>query len=428
MVKKILFSISVSTLLYSAPNLNSLDDFKLYPQEINPYTCNITESKTSLVDKNIYSSYYSPWRNKLLVKKNSIEWMRTTYSYKKGYSENMSKYDKQEFTSIINNANFNEYGKNLKKGITLSSLNVRSLPTEKPYTASPDRAGEGLPFDYFQNSGIMPNTPIQIANKSVDGEWVFIISKSIYGWVKERDIAYINDTKIKNIKNLKQGFVIKDNIVLKDSKKLFLSKARIGMILPILRENSNYYTVLVASSDSNHNALLKESKIEKKYISDKPLKFNKKNAEMILSELLGINYGWGGLYQNRDCSSTLQDYFLTFGKLLPRNSKQQSNAGKKINLSKKKTSEKIELIKKYGKPFRTLLHKRGHIVLYLGTYKDKIMIFHNMWGVKYYDENSIEQREVVGGSVISSLFLGDEIQGDKKAPLLIDSIDTITIL
>ena len=44
-------------------------------------------------------------------------------------------------------------------------------------------------------------------------------------------------------------------------------------------------------------------------------------------QLLHTPYGWGGTGSQRDCSRLLMDLFASFGVLLPRNSRQQAQAG-----------------------------------------------------------------------------------------------------
>ena len=50
-----------------------------------------------------------------------------------------------------------------------------------------------------------------------------------------------------------------------------------------------------------------------------------------MTQLLDEAYGWGGLLNNRDCSSFTQDYFAPFGKFLHRNSKAQTTNGKLLD-------------------------------------------------------------------------------------------------
>ena len=43
-------------------------------------------------------------------------------------------------------------------------------------------------------------------------------------------------------------------------------------------------------------------------------------------------YGYGGLYDNRDCSAMTRDLFAPFGLYLPRNSSEQARGGKVVPL------------------------------------------------------------------------------------------------
>ena len=78
----------------------------------------------------------------------------------------------------------------------------------------------------------------------------------------------------------------------------------------------------------------------------------------------------------------LMDIYSSFGILLPRNSSKQGAVGKVIDLSKLDDASKIEMIKEKAIPFETFLYKQGHIVLYVGIYNNKIIVFHNKWGIK----------------------------------------------
>ena len=137
-----------------------------------------------------------------------------------------------------------------------------------------------------------------------------------------------------------------------------------------------------------------------------------------MDDVSKTNYGWGGMYGQRDCSSTLRDMFAPFGIWLPRNSFQQSKIGKVIDLSSLTDDEKIGIIKEKAIPFQTLLYKRGHIVLYVGTINDEIIIFHNTWGIKTKEVEK-EGRVVIGKTIFSTLKLGQNQKNyDKEAEIL----------
>ena len=102
------------------------------------------------------------------------------------------------------------------------------------------------------------------------------------------------------------------------------------MMFALIDENKNEYTVLSVSSYKHNKPLFLKSKISKNISTNKILKFTKENLNMIVREVSKTNYGWGGLYGQRDCSSMLRDLYAPFGIWLPRNSSRQAKIGKVI--------------------------------------------------------------------------------------------------
>jgi hypothetical protein len=126
---------------------------------------------------------------------------------------------------------------------------------------------------------------------------------------------------------------------------------------------------------------------------------------------MGQTYGWGGLYENRDCSALIQDLFAGFGLPLPRNSKDQADAGENISLEGLSGPEKQAMIRTQGIPLQTLLYMPGHIMLYLGPdpASDQPVICHAMWGITTRPPLSTHTgRLVVGRTVITTLAPGKE--------------------
>ena len=105
----------------------------------------------------------------------------------------------------------------------------------------------------------------------------------------------------------------------------------------------------------------------------------------------------------------LRDFFAPFGIWLPRNSYQQSQVGRKVMLEGLDDETKRKTIIEQAIPFETLLYKEGHIVLYLGTYHDEIVVMHDVWGVKTMQDEE-EGRVIIGKNVISTLHLGKELK------------------
>jgi cell wall-associated NlpC family hydrolase len=263
-------------------------------------------------------------------------------------------------------------------------------------------AGEGYPFDYNQNTSIKINAPLYISHYSKDKAWVYVSSSFAAGWIPFHDIALVDD-------KLASKFFESDAlyITIKDKTPIykngfFREYTYMGTIFPFRKNKLS--TVIrdttgkgyLSTIDTNNN------------IVPFPLPFNEKNIVYVINEMLGQKYGWGGLYNNRDCSLLTKDYFALFGQAIERNSFGQTKNGTYIDAKNFSDQEKLSFIKEKGIPFLTLIYIKGHIGLYLGTYNDTPLMFHATWGIKTLDEQNDNGRIIVGKSVISSLELGKE--------------------
>jgi hypothetical protein len=303
--------------------------------------------------------------------------------------------------------NYEAYGSLNKKAISLYYLNLRSFPTQKPVFKDPQRAGEGFPFDYLQNSGIHANEPLYVSHLSSDGAWAYVFTSYATGWVPLRKISFLDDAVTKVWKNARQIELVDEYYPITDLDGNFVYKSRVGMRLPLVSIEKDHYLALSVTAGKNHSPTYTKVKIPFYVGREGKMILNADNLKHIADLMLQSNYGWGGVYQERDCSSTLRDLYAPFGIWLPRNSSEQSKVGKVIPLEEMDLQEKEEVIIKEGVPFETLLYKKGHILLYLGLYNGKIAVLHNAWGVKTM-KNGIEGRKIIGKTVISSLNIGKE--------------------
>ncbi|MFK5937354.1 MAG: SH3 domain-containing protein [Sulfurimonas sp.] len=388
-------------------------------QNSHDYTSNMMYEDLNVSQKKFELSYFKPWNifdgSEL---KGNVDWALKTYKVGYSYGENLQLLSQSFFDNMKSNSNFENYSSVNKQAITLGQVNIRALPTDKPLLLDPNKAGEGFPFDYLQNTTIAANKPIFVTHYSKDKEWVHVISSFAYGWIKVNKFAFLQKYQTDLWQKAKQVFILKDDIPIYSSAGDFLFKSRIGMMLALVDEDENSFTVLAVSRYKQSQPLFIKAKLSKNIANKGFIDFNAKNLDKLISELQNSNYGWGGVYGQRDCSSTLKDMFTPFGLWLPRNSYQQSKIGSKISLNGLSGDEKIKLIKEKAIPFKTLLYKKGHIVLYTGIVNNKITIFQNMWGIKTKKEGK-EGRFIVGKTIFSTLNLGDNLSTfDDNASLL----------
>jgi hypothetical protein len=266
-----------------------------------------------------------------------------------------------------------------------------------------------------------------VSHYSKDKEWVYVLSSYAAGWTEIKNIAFLNEEEIKTLEKKEYLFVYRDNKNIYDLKGNFKYKTKIGMFIPMIQETKNNYISYSITQRKNLTAEFNMVKISKSFATRGILRFSSNNLNIVLNDILKSKYGWGGSFNERDCSSTLKDYLTPFGIWLPRNSSQQARIGKKFDIKKLSNKDKIETIKKNAIPFQTLIHKKGHILLYIGVYNDNVMVLHNVWGVKTLI-NGKEGRKVIGKTVISTLELGKELEGYDEKNSLINKIDSFNII
>jgi cell wall-associated NlpC family hydrolase len=263
-----------------------------------------------------------------------------------------------------------------------------------------------------------------------DKAWVLAETPYAVGWMSARNIARVDANFVKTWETGRYAVIIKDKIPIYDEEGRFFFKVPLGSVFPKLKEDTKKIKLLVAVTDQDGNAIMKSTVVSKDAAVSKPLKLTTSNIAKMANELINESYGWGGLYQNRDCSAMTKDMFAPFGFWLPRHSADQAKEGGTfIDLQNLSPKEKELIILKQGIPYLTLIWRRGHIMLYIGSYQGNILVFHNLWGVRTKDFLGRETRKIVGHAAITTLHPGIEFQdGDNPEMGYLDGIRGMTLL
>ena len=433
---KLLYGLCIITLFVgcsvkepvSVPAKQEPQVLKHISQDIPLYASNFLDKDSNISQKKFEEHYFSAWNvdtSKYNVK--SIQWAFNTFKFGDSYGENLQLIEKNFFTKMKNNANYESFASINKNALSLHELNIRAFPSDKPLLRDPNRAGEGFPFDYLQNTSIHANKPLFITHYSKDKEWAHIFSSFAYGWVKTNEIVILEKYQVALWKDAKQVFITKEDTPVYDKEGNFLFNTKLGMMFALIEEDKNFFTVLAVSSYKFNKPLFLKVKLSKDIAHKNIIAFDQKNITAITQEILQSNYGWGGMYGQRDCSSTLRDFYAPFGIWLPRNSYQQSKIGKVLSLKDLTIDEKRIFIKAKAKPFKTLLYKKGHIVLYTGIVNGEITILQNIWGVKTIEEG-VEGRYIVGKTIFSTLQLGSELNIYDKNTSVLQKLQSMNTL
>lgn len=406
-----------------------LKDLQTFPQSAEAYTDNIRPYPQLLPLQETYDNkYFEPWNYaRPPFRIEDILWPYASYTYEKSYGIDLQFIPPEWFAKMYYKGNYEHYGMLNKKAISLSYVNLRSFPTQKPLYRDPSRAGEGFPFDYMQNSGIHANEPLFVSHLSEEGDWAYVFTAYATGWVPLRKISFVSDKVAESWQKARQVEILDEFYPIKDLRGQFVFYGRVGMRLPLVSIEEEHYVALAITPGKNHTSAYTKVKIPFNVGDEGQLLLNASNLKRIVDLMLRSNYGWGGLFQERDCSSMLRDLYAPFGIWLPRNSSEQAKTGKIISLEGLTLEQKRELIIKEGVPFETLIYKPGHILLYLGMHKGEIAVLHNAWGVKTL-QDGVEGRKIIGKTVITSLHMGEEVEGYDSEKGLLSQIRSINII
>jgi hypothetical protein len=411
------------------------------------------------MDADFNARYFRPWHVKpdsLAVALENVPGPDETFLPKylddpEYYGENKRRHSDKRRRQLKEKVDFSGFPSVHQQGITIRHTNIRRLPIAQPGYDRYDKAGEGFPFDYFQETALWANAPVLVLHKSTDGAWSYVLTASYKGWIPTNDLALTDEKFMKEWERGQYCAVMTDEIAVHSKGGRFLFTGKLGMLLPHVPKGDDASTrqVYAAVSNANGQAVIKTCQLNNQQVLPKPLPFDGKYLQRTISELHGNPYGWGGFWENRDCSSSIKDLYVPFGIWVPRNSADQAHCGKTTIELPEDSDQKLALIKEKGVPFLTILYKRGHAMLYVGLNEEgEPLIFHTVWGLKSYhkapgmavilkkyplegmhfneDKELFESRKIIGQTAITTLTIGEEDLAIRRR--IIDELTFMTVL
>lgn len=411
----LLFSLSACT----AKQPGMIQDLEVLPQDAGYY---VQHPDNLLIDPQIQNKFYQnflndffgPWnRDQPGYSADEVFWGLERYKHRDIYGENNLPLPPGWIQEMEQKSDTERYPSVHLPAITVVHTSMRVLPTHRPVFYNPSRPGEGFPFDYMQNTLVPAGTPILITHVSTNQEWALAETEFAAGWIRWNEAALVDQDFISAYQtDFLAGFTA-DNISLIDEKGNFLASGRVGMSLPLISydRETGISTAIMPVRNARGHAESVQIKVSQNNLLPMPFHPDEGNFSAILNAMMGQAYGWGGLYENRDCSALLKDIFSGFGIFLPRNSRAQAEAGKIIHLQGLSASEKDNIIRTQGKPWLSILYMPGHVMLYIGQDPNtgQTAAYHSMWGLRTKQGFGETGRWVIGRTVITSLEPGREM-------------------
>ncbi len=317
-----------------------------------------------------------------------------------------------------------------RPGIALRTTSLRAMPTSHPLIEDPSIPGQGFAFDMLQNGLVDAGEPLWLSHCSASGRWVFVFTSFASGWILERDAAAIRPEAAEALRQMTPVAVVEEGFPVRSGAGRFLFSGRIGMILPSVgRDDGDGVRVLVpAGRDGNDQVLFETVTLGAGRAVPVPLDPTLAHLAALAAGMSGLPYGWGGLFEGRDCSSFVRDFFMPFGLWLPRNSRDQASAGRRIDLHGLDAAAKARRIVERGRPFATLLTKPGHVALYVGRDREgNPVILHGAWDLSVRVGGTAFRRHM-GRIVLTTLRAAPPRGRNACAPTLLAELETMTLL
>ncbi|WP_418764820.1 NlpC/P60 family N-terminal domain-containing protein [Mailhella sp.] len=368
--------------------------------------------------------FFSPWEAGAMAKSTlrEFEAVMNWTPGKRGYAENLRPWTDAAWENMRYNAALDAVSGRGRAAIVTRNADLRLAPTVKPRFARVEGAGQGWPFDDFQQSSVAVGTPLMAYHASRDGAWLLVRAPMAWGWIAADSVAFADEDFQRTWKAAPLGAVVKEGVSLK-SAGAFLALANIGAVLPM-----NGSSLLVPVRGSDARAGVVSAPVEAGDALPMPQPLTARAVAVVGDRMMGESYGWGGMYGNRDCSAMMRDLFASFGVWLPRNSSAQAKAGDFHSLQGLSADAKEKAILQGAEPFRTLLWLPGHIGLYVGSFAGDPVFFHDIWGVRSRLRDGREGRVILGRAVITGLRPGAERSDSDPRGLLIERMRGYSII
>ena len=419
---------------FTSPRVE-LPDLSTYPQNASVYARQTPDwtadpkererRKHSFVQK-----YFRPWHSDQPIHSRAkLFWPLHAVGRQQYFAENTRPRSRQWLDALRDKADPEAFPSESQCGIALTNTDLRALPTRKPAFHDFQHAGQGYPFDTFQNSALWAGTPVHIVHATKSRDWLLVETDWIFGWVPGRDIGLVDADFIEAFQSTDLIAFVQDQTAVIDQQGIFRFTGHIGGLLPLVHHQNRSAEVLVPVTGTDRQAHLRTALLKPGVWTDFPMPVTGRNLARVADALLGQTYGWGGLYENRDCSALTRDLYTPFAIWLPRNSAQQAQVPRTISLDHLRAREKERRILEQGLPFLTLISMPGHIMIYIGALNNRPLVMHAMWGLKTWSPFHGEGRYVVGQSVITSLSPGQGLPAPLQPRIaLIERIQGMSVL
>lgn len=276
----------------------------------------------------------------------------------------------------------------LRCAYTIRRTSIRSFPTRLLVTDDPG----DLEFDLFQETALDPAEPVIVLHESVSGKWCFVQASFYKGWVPVADLAVATSREDWLLYLQADSFLVVTGSRLRlgynpyspeISELEFFMGARIPLAardgIPRVVDKqspSGSYVVKLPTRGRNGELAFKLTLVPRG--SDVSVGYLPYTGASVIKQafkMQGERYGWGGMFNSRDCTAFVRDIYRCFGFHFPRNSREQGSLpGRTVYLADADRKERERQLD--GLRPGAVLLMPGHVMLYLGKHQGEYYVIH----------------------------------------------------
>lgn len=286
----------------------------------------------------------------------------------------------------------------VKFGITVKRTEMRAFPTSDRVFSEP----ADIETDMFIETALYPIEPLAILHQSSDGKWLFAQSYNYLAWVAADSVAFTDRKTLFNYLDAPDFLVVTGKGLLTGYNPVRPEISELqfdmGAKIPLAKRGeipmdidgqhpAGNYVVRLPVRGKNGELEFKLGLIarsEDARVGYLPM--TRKNIITQAFKFLGQRYGWGGMFNTRDCSAFIMDNYRSMGILLPRNAGEQGKMAPGIthSLTREMTiEERMQIFDRL--PAGSPIYMNGHAMLYLGKFQQDYYIIHDFAGFRVPD-------------------------------------------
>ncbi len=281
-------------------------------------------------------------------------------------------------------------------GLIVHRASLRTFPTDtRVFSSSGD-----TDIDRFQETGVFPGTPVVIAHASRNKKWLFVVSPRYAAWVHADAVAEGDRDVVLGYSQHKHARVVTGaqvrTVFTPEQPQLSQLVLDMGVRIPLatgldpaapVNGQSAYtsWTLSLPIRNDDGSLVLKPALLQR--IADSRsdyLPMTRGNIIRQAFKFLGERYGWGHMYDGRDCSGFVSEVYRSMGAQMPRNTSAQSVSPALEHQTFGKDDDHAARMRAVNKlQIGDLVYIPGHVMLVIGHVDGKPWVIHDVSGIRY---------------------------------------------